>query len=381
MKNITNILMLRYFNFQILNLTIKSAFQKRIVGLSSEIAYYALLALFPALITIFTALGFFQDSIEKTLLNLLNQYQDVFPSIVWELLKDFIFEITQSSNKSLLSLSLIASIWISSSALSSTMNAMDQIQGIPIHEKRPFWKAKLTSIFITISALFLLILASILILLGDYIIQLSLFLIQKLPVDNAGGYLLLKIWRLLNWPFSFGIIAIFAIYIYKFFKQKEDKFNRLRKIKTFLIGLVIIVLSLIILITFLIFIENLIRKVSGDYYMAFILIKIWQVLSWPIALTIVALAFAFIYRIGTSRWKSGTPLLPGAFLAAISWAIISGVFRLYVSNFGLYNKIYGAFGAIIVLMLWLQISALVMLIGYQLNIIIRDTKYNSKQLP
>ena len=68
----------------------------------------------------------------------------------------------------------------------------------------------------------------------------------------------------------------------------------------------------------------------------------------------------------------GMPILPGAVLAAISWAIISSLFRLYVSNFGQYNRVYGAVGTAIILMLWLQLSALVMLVGDQLNAVVGE---------
>lgn len=372
MKNINFLGFFRYFNWKILHLTIDTALQKRVMGLSSEIAFNSLLALFPALITILTALGLFQDSIQKTLFELLNQYQDVFPKMVWELLENFILEVTQSSTTQIFSVSIIISIWVSSNALGSTMNALDQIQQIPPDQKRPFWKSKLIAILITVSALLLLILASFLVLLGDHLVKFALFLMEKLPVDDTGGYLLLKVWRLLNWPLSFGTISILGIFIYNLFHEQGDKLHPWRKIKKILIGLSIALFSLIILITFLLFINQLIIKVIDDNSLSILLVQIWQMLSWPVALAIVALAFAFIYRIGSSVWQPKTPLLPGAILAAISWVIISALFRLYVSNFGQYNKVYGAFGAVIVLMLWLQISALVLLIGYQLNIIIRE---------
>lgn len=98
------------------------------------------------------------------------------------------------------------------------------------------------------------------------------------------------------------------------------------------------------------------------------LLTLWYRLNMPIALIMVALAFAFIYRFGPSRWRRGTPILPGAILATVFWAIFSTGFRLYVSNFGSFNRIYGAVGAIIVLLIWLQSSALMMLIGAQLNV-------------
>lgn len=102
------------------------------------------------------------------------------------------------------------------------------------------------------------------------------------------------------------------------------------------------------------------------------LLTLWHRLSTPIALGMVAIAFAFVYRFGPSRRLKGTPILPGAVLATIFWAIFSGIFRLYVSNFGSYNRVYGAVGAIIVLLVWLQLGALTMLIGAQLNVMVGE---------
>lgn len=68
--------------------------------------------------------------------------------------------------------------------------------------------------------------------------------------------------------------------------------------------------------------------------------------------------------------------MPGAVLAAVSWAILSALFRLYVSNFGNYNKAYGAIGAVIVLMLWLYMSAAVLLVGDQLNVTVGEAMYS-----
>jgi membrane protein len=92
----------------------------------------------------------------------------------------------------------------------------------------------------------------------------------------------------------------------------------------------------------------------------------WALLRWPLALSVMSAAFAFIYRFGPSRWSSGKPLMPGAVLAALSWAIISGLFRLYVTRFG--NFFYSAVATLIVLLLWLWLTSLVMLIGDLLNL-------------
>ncbi len=86
----------------------------------------------------------------------------------------------------------------------------------------------------------------------------------------------------------------------------------------------------------------------------------------------VSVAFAFVYRYGPSRWTHGTPVMPGAVVAAVLWAIVSALFRLYVTDIANFNRTYGAIGAVMVLMLWLYISALVLLVGNELNVTVGE---------
>jgi len=54
-------------------------------------------------------------------------------------------------------------------------------------------------------------------------------------------------------------------------------------------------------------------------------------------------------------------------VALVLWLLASAGFSLYVSNFGKYNQTYGALGAVIVLLLWLFLSALVVLLGAEID--------------
>ena len=143
------------------------------------------------------------------------------------------------------------------------------------------------------------------------------------------------------------------------------------------LGLTIGTILLLMLASFLVFISDLLLGivVNNNTYLIFIS-HLWQFLRWPLALATVATAFAFVYRYGPSKCQANTPLIPGAILAAIFWAIVSAIFRLYVSNFGNYNKVYGAVGAVIVLMLWLWMSAFILLVGYQLNVTVGEQMKN-----
>jgi len=276
----------RYLSFATFKKVLVNVGKQRLPGLASEMAYNAMLAIFPAALTALTAIGLFGASTENTFQGLVGQLGEVAPEEVLKLIGDFVQEqLYASQNSGLFSLSFIAALWVASSALNSAMVALDHIFEIPPSQTRPFWKAKLVAIILTIGTIIFLAFASFLVFVSDLIIR---------RVARESGI------------FEGGLL------------------------------------------------------------------EIWRLLSWPLALGMVAIASAFIYRYGPSRWRPGTPILPGAILAALLWATVSGLFRVYVLYFGNYNQAYGAIGAVIVLLLWLYMSALALLIGAQLNVTVGE---------
>lgn len=91
-------------------------------------------------------------------------------------------------------------------------------------------------------------------------------------------------------------------------------------------------------------------------------------LRWPVLVGGFLIALTVLYRFAPSRdepqwrWVSW-----GAILATSLWVIASAAFSLYVSRFGSYDKTYGSLGAVVVFLMWLFISAFVVLIGAELN--------------
>ena len=89
----------------------------------------------------------------------------------------------------------------------------------------------------------------------------------------------------------------------------------------------------------------------------------------------VVLALDVIYRFGPSldrpRWHTVTV---GTLFAAALWLVGSYAFSLYVTTFGSYDKMYGSLGAVIVLLLWFWISALIVLMGAAIDAVRADMK-------
>lgn len=89
---------------------------------------------------------------------------------------------------------------------------------------------------------------------------------------------------------------------------------------------------------------------------------------WPLLLAAFMIGLSVLYRYGPSRhdakwsWVS-----PGAATATVLWLFGSAGFSLYVAKIGNYDKTYGSLGALVVFLLWLYLSAFVVLVGAELN--------------
>jgi membrane protein len=93
-----------------------------------------------------------------------------------------------------------------------------------------------------------------------------------------------------------------------------------------------------------------------------------RIMRWPAMFLVVALALASMYRFGPSReaprWRWITW---GSVAATILWLGASALFSWYAANFGNFNETYGSLGGAVGFMTWLWISAIVILLGAELN--------------
>jgi membrane protein len=83
----------------------------------------------------------------------------------------------------------------------------------------------------------------------------------------------------------------------------------------------------------------------------------WWAAQWPLLIGGLFVAFAGILYLGPNvdhpRWRF---LTPGALLAVLIWLAASGMFAVYASKFGSYNKTWGALSAVVVLLTWFWLS-------------------------
>ena len=97
-------------------------------------------------------------------------------------------------------------------------------------------------------------------------------------------------------------------------------------------------------------------------------VTIWDIAKWPVILAIVLTMLSILYWASPNvkhprfRWVSA-----GGILGVVVWLLVSAAFAFYVANFASYNKTYGAFGGVIVFLVWLWISNIALLLGAEFN--------------
>ena len=94
-------------------------------------------------------------------------------------------------------------------------------------------------------------------------------------------------------------------------------------------------------------------------------------LRWPVLITFGVSSLVLLYYLGTParRWLD---TLPGALVATALGLLASWAVSAYVSSWASYQSLYGAFGSVMVVILWFYVVSLAVLVGAVLNTELRQ---------
>lgn len=107
----------------------------------------------------------------------------------------------------------------------------------------------------------------------------------------------------------------------------------------------------------------------------------WTFARWIIGLLLLTLLIAVFYYLGPNRQPPRwTWITPGGILTTSGWVLASLGFSFYVSSFGPSKETYGSLAGVVVLILWLYLSAFVLLVGAELNAEL-ERRRNIKESP
>ena len=96
-------------------------------------------------------------------------------------------------------------------------------------------------------------------------------------------------------------------------------------------------------------------------------VLLFGALRYLVALVSTVFVTALLYWIGPNRPIRFRAVWPGAFLATVLWLAATSGFAWYVRNIANYNVLYGSIGAVIALLVWMYLLALIALLGGEYN--------------
>ena len=178
-----------------------------IFGQAAKLSYYFLFATFPLLLILTTALGFMAQTGSDVLTETLAFVRRVAPRSGYNLVVSTLHEVRTGAGGGKLSFGILGTLWAASMGVSAIMDALNK--AYEVEEERPWWKAKLLSIVLTIGFGLLLIIAIVSFLYGSR-------LLKFLAVEAGVAEWWAIIWSYAQWPVvvAFVVIAFALLYRY-----------------------------------------------------------------------------------------------------------------------------------------------------------------------
>ena len=150
--------------------------------------------------------------------------------------------------------------------------------------------------------------------------------------------------------------------------DRKDRRNFVKKRLTALVMTAIIGAAFILVAVLLIFGPTIEKYVGNTLGIESVLKWVWWSAQWPLLIAGLLAAFAALLYLGPDvdhpRWKF---LTVGSALAVFIWLGASLAFAFYTANFSSYNKTWGSLSAVIVMLMWLWLTALALLFGAEVN--------------
>ncbi|CAN5398398.1 YihY/virulence factor BrkB family protein [soil metagenome] len=203
--------------FYILKKALREFSDDGCTDIAAALTYYAVLALFPALIALVSLLGVFGQG-EKTVNSLLEIVDQVGPASAVDSLRPTIEQMSQAQGAGVaLILGLLGALWSASGYVGAFSRAMNRVY--EIDEGRPIWKLRPVTLLVTVISVVLVALAAVI-------------LVVTGPVAEAVGDVIglgstaITVWNIAKWPVLLVIvILVVALLYYATPNVKQPKFR------------------------------------------------------------------------------------------------------------------------------------------------------------
>ncbi|MFN7134390.1 MAG: YihY/virulence factor BrkB family protein, partial [Myxococcales bacterium] len=194
--------------------------------------------------------------------------------------------------------------------------------------------------------------------------------LQELGAGRSPGLLTLGALGAI-WAASSGMVALMQALNIAYDVEESRSFFKKRLIA---VGMVLLAAAIALAATGIAIIAAPVLNAIGGTWA--------QVLLWlrlPVAALLMMFLWATLYWALPDVEQKFKFVSPGSILGVLVWALASWGFSVYVTNFGNYASTYGALGGVIVMLLWMWITAQMLLLGAEINAILEHYSPEGKR--
>jgi len=183
-----------------------------VLGQSAKLSYYLVLAVFPLLIFLVALIGVLAPG-SNMLQELLAYWREILPGSAYELVLKTLQEISARAGGGKLSLSLLGTVWAASGGMGAIMDGLNR--AYEVKEGRPWWKAQLLSILLTIALAIFTVIALSIVLYGNRI--------GEFAATYVGlGAQFKAVWNIVQWPIGLAFVLLAFVLLYRFAPDLHD---------------------------------------------------------------------------------------------------------------------------------------------------------------
>lgn len=130
---------------------------------------------------------------------------------------------------------------------------------------------------------------------------------------------------------------------------------------------VMLIVTIALTLTLMTVGDRLLAYAVANFRLPVFVAELWARLRFPVAAVVGYFALFFLYALAQDSRQPWRNIWPGTLAALAAWMGLSWLYAWYVEHIAHYSLLYGSIGTVIVLLIWLNMSAITLIMGAELN--------------
>ena len=130
---------------------------------------------------------------------------------------------------------------------------------------------------------------------------------------------------------------------------------------------VTLIVTIALTLSLMTFGERALWYTVEHFHLPEFLAKLWVTLRFPVAGAVSFLALFLLYALAQDTIQPLKNICPGVLFSLAAWMAFSWLYSYYANHFSHYSVLYGSIGAVIVVLIWLNLSAFTLILGAEMN--------------